>query len=570
MTEQVKSLRLRPEEPEFLNSQAFEQGQLFLRKDTNELVIMGDQRGGVALLKADLSNATTGLGVSVSATAPADPRPGSLWFDTDTGELFIYFNDGDSQQWIQPAFPLITAGSGGGAASLTVFVAAASGNGNLSYNSATGQLTFTPPDLSWTNITGKPTLAAVATSGSYNDLLNRPATVANIQDLDNVTIGSVTDGQVLKYNASTSQWINASDLTGAGGSGIGLGDLSVTVATASGSGSLAYNSSTGIFTFTPPSLASLITRSGISATGDISYNNSTGVISFNNITGYITRSGISVTTASASGSGSLAYNNGTGVLTFTPPDLTSGGSASNSFATIAVAGQTNVAADSSTDTLTLVAGSNITITTDATTDTVTIAAAGGTASNSFATIAVAGQTSVAADSATDTLTLVAGTGITITTNDSTDTVTITNTVTAGATEFTGLSDRSDLTVDQFYLPAITRLNTTNNGASAYRYDQYGTADNPTVYALNGATIAFNLNVTGHPFLIQTSGGSNYNEGLTHVTTAGVVTTGASAQGKTSGTLYWKIPSSISGNYRYQCSIHGGMVGIITIKDFSAI
>jgi plastocyanin len=202
---------------------------------------------------------------------------------------------------------------------------------------------------------------------------------------------------------------------------------------------------------------------------------------------------------------------------------------------------------------------------------VTIAAAGGgTASNSFATIAVAGQTSVAADSATDTLTLVAGTGITITTNDSTDTVTITNTVTAGATAFTGLSDRSDLTVDQFYLPAITRLNTTNNGASAYRYDQYGTADNPTVYALNGATIAFNLNVTGHPFLIQTSGGSNYNEGLTHVTTAGVVTTGASAQGKTSGTLYWKIPSSISGNYRYQCSIHGGMVGIITIKDFSAI
>jgi len=44
----------------------------------------------------------------------------------------------------------------------------------------------------------------------------------------------------------------------------------------------------------------------------------------------------------------------------------------NIFQTIAVAGQSNVVADSTTDTLTLVAGSNITITTDATTDTITI------------------------------------------------------------------------------------------------------------------------------------------------------------------------------------------------------
>jgi plastocyanin len=56
----------------------------------------------------------------------------------------------------------------------------------------------------------------------------------------------------------------------------------------------------------------------------------------------------------------------------------------------------------------------------------------------------------------------------------------------------------------------------------------------------------------------------------HVTTSGVVTTGASAQGKSSGTLYWKIPDSISGNYRYQCQSHVGMVGTITIKNFGSI
>ena len=199
---------------------------------------------------------------------------------------------------------------------------------------------------------------------------------------------------------------------------------------------------------------------------------------------------------------------------------------------------------------------------------------GGTASDSFATIDVAGQSSVVADSATDTLTLAAGTGISITTNAGTDTVTITNTVSAGATAFTGLTDANlaGLTVDQFYLPAITKLNVTANGVTAYRFDQYGTVDDPTIYAINATTIAFNLaGLAGsHPFLIQDGTGTNYNTGLVHVSTAGVVTTGSSAQGMTSGTLYWKIPDSISGGYRYQCGSHLGMVGNITIKNFGSI
>lgn len=251
-----------------------------------------------------------------------------------------------------------------------------------------------------------------------------------------------------------------------------------------------------------------------------------------------------------------------------------GGSASDSFSTIAVAGQSSVAADSSSDTLTLVAGSNITITTDAGTDTITIASAGGgSTSDSFSTIAVAGQTNVVADSSTDTLTLVAGTGITITTNAGTDTVTITNSASAGVTAFNGLSDVSaaGLTVDEIYLPAITRLDVTANGSSAYRFDQYSTTDNPTIYAISGTTIAFNLgnSLGSHPFVIRYSG-ADYNTGLTHVTTGGTVTTGASAQDKTSGTLYWKIPAGISGTYGYLCRSHGGMVGTITVKDISAI
>ena len=49
--------------------------------------------------------------------------------------------------------------------------------------------------------------------------------------------------------------------------------------------------------------------------------------------------------------------------------------------------------------------------------------------NLFQTIVVSGQSDVVADSATDTLTLVAGTGMAITTNAGTDTITITNNIT---------------------------------------------------------------------------------------------------------------------------------------------
>ena len=129
----------------------------------------------------------------------------------------------------------------------------------------------------------------------------------------------------------------------------------------------------------------------------------------------------------------------------------------NAFSNVAVSGQTTVAADAKTDTLTLVAGTGVTLTTDAGADSITIAASG-SSSNSFETIAVAGQSSVVADSGTDTLTLVAGTGITLTTDAGADSVTITNSVTApntfGTIEVSGQSAVvADSTTDTLTLAA---------------------------------------------------------------------------------------------------------------------
>lgn len=279
-----------------------------------------------------------------------------------------------------------------------------------------------------------------------------------------------------------------------------------------------------------------------------------------------------------------------------------GGAGINSFSTIAIAGQSNVVADSSADTLTLAAGDNVTITTNPATDTITISSQEYTLPT--ASISVLGGVKVdgstivindgvissvgggnpivpvdpytffvAADDSTqreissgETIKFI-GAGVITTSSDTEGNITISS----SNSNFSGLTDSTaaGLTVDEIYLPAITALTVTNSGATAYLFDQY-TGNNPTIYALNGATIAFKLNATGHPFLIQTNSGVNYNTGLVHVSTAGVVSTGASAQGKDSGTLYWKIPDTISGNYRYQCSVHAAMVGTITIKNFGSI
>ena len=72
----------------------------------------------------------------------------------------------------------------------------------------------------------------------------------------------------------------------------------------------------------------------------------------------------------------------TGISTVAISGGGGGGSVSETFKTIAVSGQSDVVADSATDTLTLVAGSNMTITTNANGDSITFASSGGGGSSS--------------------------------------------------------------------------------------------------------------------------------------------------------------------------------------------
>jgi hypothetical protein len=59
-----------------------------------------------------LNDGTTGGGgtsLEVSDLPPATPDPGSLWFNSLDGNLYVYYEDDDSGQWIQPALPFPTA-----------------------------------------------------------------------------------------------------------------------------------------------------------------------------------------------------------------------------------------------------------------------------------------------------------------------------------------------------------------------------------------------------------------------------------------------------------------------------
>lgn len=252
----------------------------------------------------------------------------------------------------------------------------------------------------------------------------------------------------------------------------------------------------------------------------------------------------------------------------------------NSFGTIAVDGQDSVVADTASGTLTLVAGSNTTISTNADNDSVTISSsvAGGGGEpnqNAFKYIAVAGQTTVEADLAEDTLTLVAGSNITLTTNAGSDSITINSTASGGSSAFHDLTDvqTAQLEIHDIYEHCAATYRVDNVSTSAYTFNSHYTGNNPTIYVLSGTTVAFDLdNISGHPFELQDNTLAALTTNLVHVSSTGNISLNSAAQGKSSGTLYWRIPENITNNtnYVYQCQSHSSMFGTITIKRMSNI
>jgi len=103
-----------------------------------------------------------------------------------TDGTFTYVAAGITYSWNGESWT--AAGSGATATDLTVFSvsnASASGSGSLAYNTNTGDFTFTPPDLS-------SYLTSIGVLNNHTD----------------VNITGIADGQLLKYDSFSGDWIN--------------------------------------------------------------------------------------------------------------------------------------------------------------------------------------------------------------------------------------------------------------------------------------------------------------------------------------------------------------------------
>lgn len=452
-----------------------------------------------------------------------------------------------------------TGGGGIALTDLSVVQNSASGTGTFAYDNTTGVFTYTPPTLP----TVPTNVSAFTNDAGYVDSAGVTATLgaSNLTSFADVTITTPSDGQVLKY--SSGQWVNAADLTGAGGTGIALSDLSVSV-NAAGSANLTYNNTTGVFAYTPPDLSTYLTAI---TSGDVTTalgftplaaetNDLTAAVTWANIPdANVPESAVTQHSAALSITESQISDLGT--------YLTSVGVLSNHTDVSATAPSTGQVLK--WDGAQWAPGADLT----------------GAGGGGIALTDLSVTQNTAAGGGTLTYNNTSG-AFTYTPPDLSSYTTL-NSFSVGApgaasgtgsiayNSSTGVFTYTPPKVQTEVLPAITKLTVTANGSSSYRFDQYSAADNPTVYAISGTTIAFDLaGAAGHPFLVQTSGGTNYDTGLIHIDTDNTETTGSAAQGKTSGVLYWKIPFTTTGNYRYQCSVHGAMTGTITIKDMSVL
>ena len=81
-----------------------------------------------------------GASVTVSDAAPSNPSAGDLWFDSTGLVLYVYYNDGDSSQWVQTNPSGSSSGSSGGGASVSV-------SGTAPTSPSAGDLWFDDDDL---------------------------------------------------------------------------------------------------------------------------------------------------------------------------------------------------------------------------------------------------------------------------------------------------------------------------------------------------------------------------------------------------------------------------------------
>ena len=465
---------------------------------------------------------------------------------------------------------------------LTVnFTGEAGGASNAITTVVTDDGTFTATGEATLQVLGRTNISTELTTDTNELHIDLDAfSIDFLSDVDTTSSAPVT-GNVLKWNGSN--WAPGTDAT-TGGAGTDADTLdgfdsayfldynnlsnTPTVATLSdfsignentpaGNGAISYDNTTGVFRYTPPTAAGLgaLTAEVNDLTSAVTWANvPDGNITESSVTQH--QSALSITESQISDLGSYITD-----YTVVASDLN----------TISIDALSDV--DTTTNSP---SDGQILVWSDSDSAWIPSAAgAGGDVNqNAFSTITVLGASDVVADSTTDTLNLVQGNGIVLSTDPATDTITIASNLSTGATQFSQLNDiqSAGLTVDRIYKQAIVRLEAGAVGFTAYTFNSHYSGNNPTLYAISGTTFAIDLNgAPGHPTEIQTGAGVALGAEVYHVSPQGVVRDQTDALFDADrGTLYWDIPESTSGTFRYQCVAHASMVGTIIVKRLSTL
>ena len=125
---------------------------------------------------------------------------------------------------------------------------------------------------------------------------------------------------------------------------------------------------------------------------------------------------------------------------------------------------------------------------------------------------------------------------------------------------TGIATISTLKADQTEI--FTQFNVVNSGSGAFQFLATGigftqNTNNPPLYLNRGQHYQFNVNASGHPFLIKTERGT----GLDNLYPNGVVNNGAQV-----GVVTFKVPFDSPNTLYYQCQNHAAMGGTIIVDS----
>jgi len=154
--------------------------------------------------------------ISVSEIAPESPTNGSIWFDSTTAKLFVYVEDEDSNQWVQPVYPVINTLTDLGITDGTIGqVLTTDGEGNFTFEDAAGGdsignftlsnsvidtddssgITFTPPVTTSSDLTVENDLS-VRNTAYANNFVTTSAGTPKIDSATTINLSS-QDGTIV-------------------------------------------------------------------------------------------------------------------------------------------------------------------------------------------------------------------------------------------------------------------------------------------------------------------------------------------------------------------------------------